>query len=103
MGAPIAAPLVSTTTGAHDMTKALLAIVAAAALVAACDRNEPATSSPSATPSSASGGSQAQSNTPSTPANIPGKAKETEQTVPAQGQVDARQPEQQRDFEKKTN
>jgi hypothetical protein len=82
------------------MIKTLLAIAAAAALLAACDRNEPATSAP---PSSASGSSQAQSNTPSTPANIPGKATSTEKTVPAQGQVDAREEPQQRDFEKKGN
>lgn len=85
------------------MTKVLLAVAAAAALVAACDRNAPSTPSSANPPSSASGGSQAQSNTPSTPANIPGKAKETEKTVPAQGQVDAREPEQRRDFEKKGN
>jgi hypothetical protein len=103
MGAVIAAAIASTTTGAHDMTKTLLALAAAAALVAACDRNEPSKPAATGAPSSASGGSQAQSNTPSTPANIPGKAKETEATVPAQGQVDARQEPQQRDFEKKGN
>ena len=87
------------------MIKTLIGIAAAAALLAACDRNEPAKPAASTPPasSSASGGSQPQSSTPTTPANIPGKAKETESTVGAQGQVDARQPEQQRDFEKKTN
>jgi uncharacterized lipoprotein YajG len=100
MGALIAARARVHYDRSNDMTKTLLAIAAAAALVAGCDRNEPATSTP---PSSASGSSQAQSNTPSTPANIPGKSKETEKTVPAQGQVDARQPAQQRDFEKKSN
>lgn len=83
------------------MIKTILAIAAAAALVAACDRESPPT--PASGTTSSSGPSQAQSNTPSTPANIPGKATPTDKTVPAQGQVDARQEPQQRDFEKKGN
>jgi len=81
------------------MPRTILAVAAAAALVAACDRDPPQT--PTSGTTSSSGPSQ--SNTPSTPANIPGKATSTEKSVPAQGQVDAREPEQRRDFEKKGN
>ncbi len=86
-------------------TKILLAIAAAAALVAACDRNAP---KQAAQPAPSSGASQVQSS-PSTPnggvqssAAAANSGKATgEGANPQQQQVDPQQPAQHRDFEQK--
>ena len=77
--------------------KTLLIIVAAAALVAACDRNAPQSSNQ---PSSSSGASQTQS---TTPADLPKptQGEKSEGANPTQGQVDPKEPAQHRDFQQK--
>jgi hypothetical protein len=82
-------------------TKILLAVVAAAALVAACGRNEPKSA---AQPAPSSGASQTQGGTSgvqsSAGATTSGKATAEGQN-PHQQQVDPKEPAQHRDFEQK--
>lgn len=88
------------------MKTTLLSLATALALgaLAGCDRNpEPRTSQtpPTTSSSSAASGSSAQSNTPSTPANVgqpQSQAEKKDGANPVQQQVDPKQPEQQRDF-----
>jgi hypothetical protein len=84
------------------MKTTLLTLAAALALGAAgCDR----TPDQRATPNSpaGSGPSAPQANTPSTPANTgtPSEAEKKEGSNPVQGQVDPKQPAQQKDFQQK--
>ena len=77
-----------------------LVVLAAALAFAGCDRVDEkaaATSGASKPPE------QAQSNTPSTPANIgqPSSQEKKDGASPVQGQVDTKQPEQQRDFQQR--
>jgi uncharacterized lipoprotein len=81
------------------------AVALALGMLAGCDRNQtsaqPATTG---TTAPAGSGSSAQSNTPSTPANIgaPTQAdKKDGGQPPVQGREDVRQPEQRRDFQQK--
>ena len=81
-----------------NRTALITAACAALALLAACDRSpQPRSTSQSPAPAS----TPASPSQPSSGASsAPDAAKEkTEHTVPAQGQVDARQPSQRRDFE----
>ncbi|HEV3009623.1 MAG TPA: hypothetical protein VGX52_11355 [Burkholderiales bacterium] len=85
------------------MKPTILTIATALAfgLLAGCDRNpeQRTTATPPAAPAG-SGASTAPSNTPSTPANA-GTPSETEKksgSNPVQGQVDPKQPAQQKDF-----
>jgi hypothetical protein len=77
------------------MQKAFVALAAAAALIAACDRNAPQARRDT---SSATGASQ--STTPTTPANLPkpSTAEKREGANPTQGQVDPKEGAQHRDF-----
>jgi|SRR5687768_17744729 hypothetical protein len=88
------------------MKTLLVTVVTALALgtIAGCDRNpqqRPATTPPSQAGTGAS--TVPQSNTPSTPANAgtPSEAEKASGNTPAQGQVDARQKEQHKDFQQK--
>lgn len=78
-----------------------LAAVLALGAAAGCDR----TPDQRATPNSpaGSGPSAPQANTPSTPANTgtPSEAEKKEGSNPVQGQVDPKQPAQQKDFQQK--
>lgn len=87
-----------------------LAIALALGTLAACDRNpNPTPSSTSATPAPAAptapagSGSSAQSNTPSTPANIgaPSATEKKDGSSPVQGQVDPKHEPQKKDFQQK--
>jgi hypothetical protein len=77
-------------------------ILAALALVAGCNKGPDSKSPP---PSRAdTPPTQPQSNTPTTPANIgqpASQAEKKEGANPVQGQVDPKQPEQQRDFQQR--
>lgn len=78
--------------------KVLLVIVAATALVAACDRNAPQSRSQ---PSSTAGASQAQG-TPTTTQSSSAKPTQDEKREganPTQGQVDPKERAQHRDFQ----
>jgi hypothetical protein len=89
------------------MKTTLLVVSVALALgtLAACDRNpnpqqRPATSAPTSPSSTAGTGSSA---TPSTPANAgtPSTAEKKEGSNPVQGQVDPKDPAQNKDFQQK--
>ena|SRR5687767_5690701 len=88
------------------MKTTILTIATALALgfLAGCDRNPQGrtTATPPAAPAG-SGASTAQSNTPTTPANAgtPSAAEKKDGANPQQGQVDPKQPEQQKDFQHK--
>lgn len=103
------------------MKTTLITLATALALgLAGCDRNPapnakqstgtsgPASSAPSTAPGSSSAGSSGAPNAPTantttTPANAgaPSQAEKNEGAVPHQGQVDPKQPEQRKDFERK--
>jgi hypothetical protein len=79
------------------------AVALALGMLAGCDRNQtsaqPATTG---TTAPAGSGSSAQSNTPSTPANIGTPSPSEKDTQPpVQGREDVRQPEQRKDFQQK--
>ena len=80
-----------------------LAVAAALAAVAGCDRTPEQRAKQTPPTSSAGGGatSTPQSNTPSTPANAgtPSAAEKREGSNPTQGQVDPKQQPQQKDFQ----
>jgi hypothetical protein len=82
-----------------------LAVAAALAAVAGCDRAPEQRATPTPSTSSAAGGttSAPQANTPSTPANAgtPSAAEKREGANPVQGQVDPKQGEQQKDFQQR--
>jgi hypothetical protein len=91
-------------------TVLVVSIALALGTLAGCDRNATptpatgATPAPASTPAPAGSGSSAQSNTPTTPANIgtPSKAEASpREQPPVQGREDVRQPEQRRDFQMK--
>jgi hypothetical protein len=81
-----------------------LAVAAALAAVAGCDRT-PEQRAKQTPPSSAAGGgtSTPQANTPSTPANAgtPSAAEKREGSNPTQGQVDPKQQPQHKDFQQR--
>ena len=86
------------------------ALVAAAFALAACDRPADPTARSAATGSSAAaGGTQGPKDTsavqtPNTPANLPKPSeaeRERESNKPQQGQVDPKQPEQHKDFQRR--
>jgi hypothetical protein len=70
--------------------------------LAGCDR-APDTGPKQTPPSTSGAGGTAQSNTPSTPANMgqPSQAERKEGSNPTQGQVDPKEPEQRKDFQQK--
>jgi hypothetical protein len=76
-----------------------IAIALGAVFVAACDR--PSTQSPAAR-GTVKAPEPAPNSTPTTPANagIPSTAEKAEGSNPVQGQVDPKEKEQQRDFQK---
>lgn len=82
-----------------------IAIAVALGALAGCDRTpqERAKQTPPTTTTqpAGSGSSAAQSNTPSTPANVgqPTQAEKTDGANPTQGQVDPKQAEQHKDFQ----
>lgn len=82
------------------MRSHLVILAAALAFAAGCDRKDekaPAGSGSTQPPA------QAQSNTPTTPANVgqPSAQEKKDGASPVQGQVDTKQPEQQRDFQQR--
>jgi hypothetical protein len=81
-----------------------IATALAFGLLAGCDRKpeQRTTATPPSAPAG-SGASTAQSNTPSTPANVgtPSEAEKKAGSNPVQGQVDPKQPEQQKDFQQR--
>ena len=79
-------------------TTTILAAALSLAFLAACDRGEPRPKT-SATPPAASGSSAAPS--PTTPANTgaPSAAEKKEGANPVQGQVDPKEPAQNKDFQ----
>lgn len=86
------------------------ALVAAAFALAACDRNNATTPRSAATGSSAATGNTqgpkdtSAVQTPNTPANLPkptAAEKERESTKSQQGQVDPKEPAQNRDFQRR--
>ena len=90
-------------------TRNAVIVVAAALALAACgkddDRNapQPASSGSTASGSSAAAPAQPQVNTPTTPANTPppqSMAEKREGANPVQGQVDPKQGEQHKDFQR---
>ena len=91
------------------MKPTLLGVSVALALgtLAACDRNpnpqqRPATTPPSSTaPSSTAPSSAATGSSGTTTSSTSSTAKSDGAHPPAQGQVDAKQPEQQKDFQQK--
>jgi hypothetical protein len=91
------------------MKPTLLVVSVALALgtLAACDRNpnpqqRPATTPPSSTaPSSTAPSSAATGSSGTTTSSTSSTAKSDGAHPPAQGQVDAKQPEQQKDFQQK--
>jgi|SRR6185436_2272487 len=91
------------------MKPTLLVVSVALALgtLAACDRNpnpqqRPATTPPSSTaPSSTAPSSAATGSSGTTTSSTSSTAKSDGAQPPAQGQVDAKQPEQQKDFQQK--
>ena len=92
------------------MKPTILAVAAALALgtLAACDRSpnpeqRPATTPPASTAPAAGTAGTGSSTTPGTPANMgtPSSAEKQEGRNPVQGQVDPKQPEQQKDFQQK--
>ena len=91
-------------------TVLVVSLALALGTLAGCDRNSSptpaagATPATGATPAPAGSGSSAQSNTPSTPANVGAPAQSEKKDggqPPVQGQVDAKQNEQKRDFQQK--
>lgn len=82
-------------------TTLFIATAFALGALAGCDRKAPEQRTP-ATPPSSQAGTGATS-TPNTPANIgqPSQAEKSEGANPTQGQVDPKQPEQQKDFQHK--
>ena len=89
------------------MKTTLISVSIALALgtLAACDRNpnptqRPATTPPSSTAPSSTAGTGSSAATPSTPANAGADKKDGGQP-PVQGQVDAKQAPQQKDFQQK--
>lgn len=84
------------------MTRIILAL-AAAGLLAACDRNEPASSAAQSTPPSAgtSSSAGASQSAPSTPANAgaPTQEEKREGANPTQQQIDPKEGVQHRDFQ----
>ena len=86
-------------------TTLLIATAFALGALAGCHRNDstpkqPTSSAPAPTSPAGTGSSSAQSNTPSTPANV-GTPSQSEKQPPVQGREDVRQPEQKKDFEHK--
>lgn len=81
------------------MTRTVIAAALSLALLAACERttDQPAAAGASATPPATS------STTPTTPANAgpPNAQEKREGANPVQGQVDPKQPEQQKDFQQR--
>jgi hypothetical protein len=91
-------------------TLLVFSIALALGTLAGCDRNATptpatgATPAPASTPAPAGSGSSAQSNTPSTPANVGAPSaseKKDGGQPPVQGREDVRQPEQRKDFQMK--
>ena len=91
-------------------TVLVVSLALALGTLAGCDRNSTptpatgATPAPASTPAPAGSGSSAQSNTPSTPANVGAPAQSEKKDggqPPVQGREDVRQPEQRRDFQQK--
>jgi hypothetical protein len=85
-------------------THLTIAIAVALGALAGCDRNpkqEPRASAVPQQQPAGTGSSAAQSNTPSTPANIgqPNQAEKKDGANPTQGQVDPKQGEQHKDFQ----
>lgn len=81
-----------------------LAVAAALAAVAGCDRAPEQRTTQTPPTSSAAGGTAApQANTPSTPANVgtPSSAEKREGSNPVQGQVDPKDGPQQKDFQQR--
>ena len=90
------------------MKTTLLTLATALALgaLAGCDRTPPEQAKQTPPPTvlpAGTGSSAAQSNTPSTPANIgqPNQAEKKDGANPTQGQVDPKQPEQHKDFQQR--
>ena len=81
-----------------------LIVLAAAALIAGCDRPSEGDKAPPRADTPTAPPAQARVNTPTTPANIGqpnSPAEKKEGANPVQGQVDPKQAEQHRDFQQK--
>ena len=79
------------------------ALVAAAFALAACDRPDTPTTRSAATGSTQGPKDTSATQTPNTPANLPKPSeaeRDRESNKPQQGQVDPKQPEQRKDFQK---
>jgi hypothetical protein len=79
------------------------AVLAATFAVAACDRPDPVVDRPAGTGSTQGPKDTSPSQTQNSPANLPRPSeaeKERESNKPQQGQVDPKQPEQNRDFKR---